>query len=334
MKFSGLLSTILILLSINGLKAQTGNISVKLIGGYNVAMKQNAEKNISALLNEFNKTYNADASLNYNNIKITEEAKKNINSMWQFNEFYCPQSSISETLSKGLQNYELRNIPVLLKDDSGTKQQEIAIEVNEQGEITDLYFSLQQFQYKNIMSTGNNVVEETQLNIIRNFLENMKTSYMRKDIDFINNIFSDKALIIVGKKIQQTERQSLDLTATRKEHLFDKNSTQFKKLTKEQYLNNLKSVFQRNKSISVNFEDIEIVRHKKRGYESYYGIRLKQDWYSDNYSDQGLLFFVIEFREDDNPLIWVRVWQDPDTDASQQIGLGEIKINPTKKEND
>ena len=245
--------------------------------------------------------------------------------MWNFNMFYCSKDTIVESISKGLQNYELRNIPILLTGDSGTKEQEIAIEINDRGEITDLFFSLQQFQFKSIMNSGNSVIEDTQVNIIKNFLENMKTAYVRKDIDFIENIFSDKALIIVGKKVQQTTQKSLDMPA-RTEHVFDENSTQFKKLTKAQYIANLRNVFRGNKNIDVEFDNIEIVRHRKRGYESYYGVRLVQDWKTDNYSDVGYLFFIIEFRDNDNPLIWVRAWQDIDTEDWQLVKTSDFTI--------
>lgn len=334
MKPTKILLVLFIHLIVLSITAQNRSISLNVAGGSSSLMRNNAEMNIGKLLNEINRAYIAESPLNFQGIRITDEAVENINSMWNFNTFYCTKSLISESLSKNIKNFELRNIPIDLKDDKGTKSQEIAIEVNESGAITDLYYSLQQFQYKNIMATGNSVIEETRLNIIRNFLENMKTAYMRKDIEFIDNIFSDKALIIVGKKLQKTTKQALTLNTTNKEIMFNNNSTQFGKLTKTQYITNLKKVFKNNRSIKIDFDNIEIVQHQKKGYDSYYGVRLKQDWKSDSYQDQGIVFFVIEFREYENPLIWVRVWQDANTtEKSEQVGLGDIKIKPNSSVN-
>lgn len=310
--------------------AQDNKVTVNLVGGVNTKMRQNAELNIAEMINEINKAYQSGTDLSYKFVSITNEAIKNLNSMWSFNTFYCPKDTISESLTKSMQNYEIRNVEIVIDNENQKKSQEVAIEVNENGIITDIYFSLQQFQYKNIMATGNSVIEETRLNIMRNFLENMKTAYMRKDIEFIDNIFSDKALIIVGKKLQKTNQQTLALNTSNKEIKFDdNNNTQFRKLTKAQYIANLKRLFLNNKKIFIDFDNIEIVRHQKKGYESYYGVRLKQDWKSDRYQDTGIVFFVIEFRENDDPLIWVRVWQDANsTEKSQLVGLGDIKIKP------
>jgi len=325
---------VLLFLIINYATAQERELTINLSGGANLAMRKNAERNIAEFIKEVNKAYEFDQPVSFRYISITDEAIKNLSSMWNFNAFYFSQDTISESLNKTLQNYEIRNVEIIIEDENNNKKrQEVAIEVNGEGTITDLYFSLQQFQYKNIMATGDNVIEETRLNIMRNFLENMKTAYMRKDIDYINNIFSDKALIIVGKKLQQTNKPTLSVSNANKELMFDDN-TRYRKLTKAQYINNLRRVFLNNKKILIDFDNIEIVRHQKKGYESYYGVRLKQDWKSDNYQDTGIVFFVIEFRENDDPLIWVRVWQDANsTDKSQYVGLGDIKIKPNTPDN-
>ncbi len=323
----------LLLISVCNINAQENRVIINLKGGTSPSMRKNAERNIAEFISEINKSYREGGPLSFRYVSISDEAMKNLSSMWAFNTFYFSQDTINESLNKTLQNYEIRNVEIIIEDENNIKRQELAIELNENGVISDVYFSLQQFQYKNIIATGNSVIEETRLNIMRNFLENMKTAYMRKDIEFINNIFSDKALIIVGKKVQQTDKQALSINSTKKEIMFDDN-TRYRKLTKAQYINNLKRVFLNNKKIIIDFDNIEIVRHQKKGYESYYGVRLKQDWKSDNYKDTGIVFFVIEFREDEDPLIWVRVWQDANsTQKSDYVGLGDVKIKPNNQTN-
>lgn len=309
------------------LTAQTNVCKLELIDGFpNKTVKNKVETNLSTLLSRFNQTFSNDLEqLSYDGIQLTENAKHYIEAIWSAGKFKCLETNIRERLLKTHSGYELRNIPISL---DGTNQQ-LVFALDVRGTITDVYFSVAEHQYKNIVA-NNRVIDETKKNIIRDFLESFKTSYIKKDIDFINMVFSDKALIVVGKTISQSEKESLKVTDTGKHTLYESGSNStYKKMTKTEYIDGLKRVFRSNKKIKVDFNDIEIIPHRKSGYEEFYGVRLKQRWQADNYQDYGLLFFVIQFRENEHPLIWVRVWQDANTTSeADQIGLGEILIQP------
>lgn len=310
-----------------GVMAQSSAIKVELIDGYlNKTIKTKIEKNISQLLNDLLIAYYDDSEeINYSGDGIKVSAKESIDSIWSSSKFYCTKYEIKERLLKTMSGYEIRNIPVKL----GEQLEEIVLEIDNEGDIKQMFFSISQHQYKNV-SLGNIVIDETRKNIIRDFLESLKTAYIKKDINFIDMVYSDKALIVVGKTVQKTDKDNFKLTEGDKPILYSNNSsTTYKKITKKEYLENLMRVFHVNKNILVQYENIDIMQHRKSGYESFYGVRLKQKWQSDNYSDYGLLFFVIQFRVDDYPLIWVRVWQDANTTSiSDQIGFGEILIQP------
>ncbi len=297
-------------------------------GGYpNLVIKKAVEKNISQLLNVIGNGYdNGEEVLSFNVAYATEGATNSINDIWKGAKFYCTQQEIKELLIKTNSGYQVRNIQVSVDNEA----QEIVVDLDKKGLITDLYFSLSMNQYQNVMES-NSVIDKTRREIILNFMEMLKTSYMRKDINFIDDVFSDKALIIVGKKVQKTEKENLKLINSDKETFYRQsgNGTEYKKMTKAEYLEGLKRVFANNRSIQLRFEDIEVEQHAKKGYESFYGVRLKQDWKSDSYKDYGILFFLIQFRENESPLIWVRTWQDANTtDKSEQIGFGDFKIRP------
>lgn len=302
-------------------------VKVEIVDGFpNKSIKNIIEKNASELLNSLEISFtNKTDSVSFRNIQVTREAKETINTIWGSSKFRCVKENIKETLLKSSSGYEIRNIPVTLD----SLQEEIVLAFNVQGEVSDVFFSVSQHQYKNV-TTRNAVIDETRKNIIRDFLETLKTAYMKKDADFIDMVLSDKALIIVGKTVKQTDKKSFKITDTSKHTLYNEGSNStYKRMTKTEYINGLRGVFRKNKNILVNYNDIEILPHRKSGYESFYGVRLKQKWQADNYSDYGILFFVIQFRENDNPLIWVRVWQDAHTTpASEQIGMGEIQIQP------
>ncbi len=323
--------TILLLLfssfSIAGFCAQVST-KVVITGGYPTAvLKKNVEKNISQLLNEIARAYdNKYEEMSLPLTYATESATDNINNIWKGARFYCTQTDIRELLITTSTGYQVRNIPVSVEDEV----QEIVVDLDKKGVVTDLYFSLSMNQYQNVMES-NGVIDKTRREIILNFMEQLKTAYMRKDIRFIDDVFSDKALIIVGKKVQKTEKDNLKLINSDKETFYrpSGNGVEYKKMTKAEYLDGLKGVFARNKSIQLKFEDIQVERHAKKGYESFYGVRLKQDWRSDTYRDYGILFFMIQFRDNESPLIWVRTWQDAiNTSPDQQIGFGDFKIKP------
>lgn len=307
--------------------AQQSNISFRVVEGCtNQILRKKIEKNTTELLNNIQNSYNDGAEfIHFTNPTLNQSVKEGLSAIWSSSKFFINTQKITETLLKTPDGFELRNIPISID----SQQEELVFSIDTEGHITDVYFAVNQHQYKNI-TPSNTVIDETKKNIIRDFLESLKTAYIKKDIDFINMVMSDKALIVVGKKIQKSNYNSFKITDTGKGTLYgDDNTSIYKKVTKKQYITSLKNVFKRNKNILIDFSEIEFIPHRKSGYESFYGVRLIQKWQADSYSDLGLLFFVIEFREDNHPLIWVRVWQDAKTTSDKdRIGMGEILIQP------
>ena len=136
--------------------------------------------------------------------------------------------------------------------------------------------------------------------MILNYCEHLRTSYTTKDIDFLRQVFSNQALIIVGNVVRSADNYS----ATGIEG--DEKVT-FSLKTKKEYLERLEKVFAANKKIDVKFTDFRIMRHPTM--EGIYGVSMKQKYTSDRYSDDGYLFILWDFRNKSMPLIHVRTWQ-------------------------
>ena len=136
--------------------------------------------------------------------------------------------------------------------------------------------------------------------MILNYCEHLRTSYTTKDIDFLRQVFSDQALIIVGNVVRSADNNS----ATGIEG--DEKVT-FSLKTKKEYLERLEMVFAANKKIDVKFTDFRIMRHPTM--EGIYGVSMEQEYTSDRYSDDGYLFILWDFRNKSMPLIHVRTWQ-------------------------
>lgn len=135
--------------------------------------------------------------------------------------------------------------------------------------------------------------------VILNYVEHLRTSYTTKDIDFLTQLFSEEALIIVGKVIRSTPR-------TDGKYL-PQHQVEYNIKSKRTYLERLKVLFRQNKEISLQFSDFKIMRHPTQ--EGLYGVTLRQKYSSDLYSDDGYLFLLWDFRDEATPLIHVRTWQ-------------------------
>ncbi len=188
--------------------------------------------------------------------------------------------------------------------------EDIVFEFGTDGKIHSLSFGLAQTALEGI--TGKSQWSEpSRLTLIR-FLENYKTAYALKRLDYISSIFADDALIIVGHVLKKQPVQ--DAMAIEP----DKQIVRYTKQTKEQYINNLDICFRSNEFINLRFADSEI---RKAGNGEIYGIQIKQDYFSSNYGDTGYLFLMVDLNDRESPVIHVRAWQ-PEKDP--EFGLIDL----------
>lgn len=176
---------------------------------------------------------------------------------------------------------------------------------NDRLKIDEVLFGLAKEAYNDIMMKG--VWNMDARLILANFLEEYKTAYALKDLDFIKNVFDDNAVIITGRV---TNRPKSNLE--RSQYL-DSKIIKYNRQTKNEYLRNLEHCFAGNEYINIRFANNDVVKAGKGGET--YGIQIKQDYYSSTYGDTGYLFLMVDVNNPDNPIIKVRTWQpekDPD----------------------
>lgn len=154
--------------------------------------------------------------------------------------------------------------------------------------------------------------------MILNYCEHFRTAYTTKDIDFLRQVFSDDALIIIGHVVQ-TKAGGADGVA------MSGNAT-YALHTKKDYLQRIAKVFDTNKSIDVRFSDFRIMRHPTM--DGIYGVSMRQKYKSDRYADDGYLFLLWDFRDRTNPTIHVRTWQPEQNigDAGEPISLQDFNL--------
>ncbi len=135
--------------------------------------------------------------------------------------------------------------------------------------------------------------------MILNYVEHLRTSYTTKDIDFLEQLFSENALIVVGTVVHTAPRQASGYLPPAQ--------VVYNVKSKRQYLDRLKEVFKANRDIDVRFSNFHIMRHPT--LPGIYGVSLRQEYHSDLYSDDGYLFLLWDFRDETAPQIHVRTWQ-------------------------
>lgn len=311
---------ILFLLMVSPAFSQLDVVKVTIEDGISdVNLKQKIELNATHLMSTFNSTIISGKSrLKLEDASFTSDGKECVKALWESSAMMCPVSSITEKcLSLGDGNgYQLRNLPItMLAADDDSQEQELVVNFTSTGEIDNVLVALEQHRYVDIISANISVKDLVRRQTIIEFVENFRTSYNRKDIDYINNVFSNNALIITGKvvKVKETSDQMMQALGTER--------VQYQTSTKEEYIKNLKRCFSRNSYINLKFEELEVVRHPI--HEHIYGVTLKQYWNSATYSDVGYLFLMIDFTDPNLPCIQVRTWQ-PDKYNGKKIDRDEI----------
>lgn len=279
------------------------------------------EENVSSILTEFNLAYKEARVPKFENLGVSEGIKPRIEALWNTSMFFSNETALVENiLSMPGGGFQVRNIPVYLKGENGEQiRQEAVINFNASGIIDDLYFGIEQQQHKALLEKGTSLQDFRRRQIILDFVENFRTAYNRKDLDLLEKTFSDNALIIVGKTMKEVP-DSPEMMLS-----LGYNRVQLIKYSKKEYMTNLIQVFQKNNFIDIRFDEISIVKHP--AFEHIYGVNLKQFWKSSSYSDEGFIFLMIDFENENQPIIHVRSWQPyKDTDRKEVIELGDFEI--------
>lgn len=196
--------------------------------------------------------------------------------------------------------------------------EDVVFYFNNDGKIENITFGLGEQAENDILYKG--VWCQESRNSIMEFLENYKTAYALKRLDFINTIFDDDAVIIVANVAYKTVTdKSCDGNTTLKSNQIIKHN----RYTKDAYLKNLKRCFDSNEFINIRFANNDVMKLGKGGET--YAIQISQDYCSSNYGDKGYLFLMVDINDSDKPLIRLRTWQ-PEKDPNFGLyGPGDFK---------
>jgi hypothetical protein len=283
---------------------------------YNNDLKSKIEDSASSFLSSINTSYNRVDKELILPVEYLESFTKSINTIWEYTPFYFEEEKIIESVTR-LSNgeFQIRNIIANFVDDAGIiSYEEVVLNFSKNGMINDFRISIPAQRYKELLNSGDDEIDVANREQILTFVENFRTAYNKKDIQFIDNVFSDQALIIVGRVVENTGITSEFET-----------QVEYLQFTKTEYVERLKNLFTLNKKISVQFEDLEIIKHPK--YPEIYGVTMTQYYSSTLYSDEGYLFLLIDFKDPNEPLIHVRTWQPKQITSEEEVfNIGFMEI--------
>jgi len=229
----------------------------------------------------------------------------------------------SQVIMLNQNTYEIRRMYVTTNANAGSQSLELILNFNAEGKLTDVRFAIPEHQFNMIIQNAVSLEDDYRRRAIINFIEQFKTAYNRKDADYIELQFSDKALIITGTRITEYG-ESGSMVRTRDNEMI-REKFRLNRQTKTEYIDRLKSViFRNNAFINVDFSGINILKHPD--YEEIYWVQVFQKWSSTTYSDEGYLSFMIDFSNEDQPLIYVRAWQPEPFEDGTLIDLNMFEI--------
>lgn len=212
-------------------------------------------------------------------------------------------------------NVVARSIQMVFSFKQGVRKnfvEDVVFTFNADGKIDCLAFGLDSKARTDILGKGVWPIEARQK--LMEFLENYKTAYALKRLDYLRTIFDDDAVIIVGHVATKLQREGRDAVQYKAHRYITRTH-----YSKEQYLRNLSQCFQSNEFVNIRFANND-VRKARTGEE--YGIQIKQDYYSSSYGDVGYLYLQVDLNDRRKPVIKVRTWQlEPDPEVGL-YGIG------------
>ena len=308
---------LIVIVALFAIQGQADNVTFTVSDGIdNASIKSKIESGVSRMLTEINAAQEAGRSLNFSAMgNIGTRVQQSMAMLWENSPFVCTDEEIIEHCLTTGTGYQVRNIPLMMKP-TGEREfgedeyQEAVISFDKQGNVESFYLSISMNLYMNVIKSNLELTDLRRRQLILDYVEQFRTAYNQKDINFLNQVFSDDALIITGKVITTKHAEG-----------FTSQKIQYNKQSKEQYIKNLKGVFARNSYIKVTFDEIQVMRHPVNPH--FYGVTLLQGWTSGKYHDDGYLFLLWDFTNEDAPQIHVRTWQ-PDKIGGQPLPKDEV----------
>ena len=234
---------LIVMVALFAIQSQADNVKFTVSDGIdNAGIKSKIESGVSRMLTEINAAQDAGRSLNFSAMgNIGTRVQQSMAMLWENCPFECTDEEIIEHCITTGTGYQVRNIPLMMKP-TGEREfgedeyQEAVISFDKHGNVESFYLSISMNLYMNVIKSNLELTDLRRRQLILDYVEQFRTAYNQKDIKFLNQVFSDDALIITGKVITTKHAEG-----------FTSQKIQYNKQSKEEYIKNLSGVFKRNR---------------------------------------------------------------------------------------
>jgi len=159
---------------------------------------------------------------------------------------------------------------------------------------------------------------------INKFLDDVKQAYEDKDIDFLEEIYSDALLIYADNDSAYQSDSSGPQADSSRTYV----QNYFPKISLEEYLDKIRKIFVENEFITLQFDSVDIRRSADN--EFIYGVSTRQSWRASNFEDEDYWFFMFDFSDIEEPLLLIHGWQKDLFQDGSMINLGDFIIEGEK----
>ncbi|MDP8231891.1 MAG: hypothetical protein P9L91_04385, partial [Candidatus Zophobacter franzmannii] len=250
------------------------------------------------LQNKLNET------LKCNNIKVTDKA-------------------FTANLNKTFEGWEVRNIPVLCSYPSLNKHsyEYLVLDFDKAGVLQDVNFTVFNELFDSKAADFKKLSGDTyqKRHILIKFLEKYRSAYLNRDIKTLEKIFSDDAVIIVGRNLPKGKLHRDVESSVR----IGQPDTEYTEMNKNQFMLRQQIIFNAQRDIHLGFNSCNV--GQKNNDDDVYGISMRQQYASTGYSDEGYLFLLVDFNGKE-PMIYVRTWQPQEWDEEALYDLTNYEI--------
>lgn len=226
---------------------------------------------------------------------------------------------------KGMEGHTVaRGMQMSFSFKTGRKKtyvEDVVFTLDSLGHIDNVSFGLGQVAENDVLCKNASWSDDTK-EMLMEFLENYKTAYCLKDIDYLETVFDDRAVIIVGNVAKVDTKKPVG--SENQISVKGQEVINYNRFTKDQYLKNLRRCFAKNEFINIRFtnNDIQYLDKYRNRNQEKYGIQIGQEYNSSTYADKGYLFLLVNMTNHQEPKIEVRTWQPNEMDPKQIYHAG------------
>ncbi len=246
-----------------------------------------------------------------------------IQGLLKYNKVLTTSGLTNAEIYRTATGWEVRQIPIICSYESLQRQstEYLIIDFTESGALDDVNFGTLKSIYSQFVTQGEMGDDWGNRQVIIKFMERYRTAFMTRNMEMLDSLFADEAVIIVGRELKKGKKRDDILYSKLNEAQPDFSYTQY---TKVEYLKNQRKVFQFQKDLMLGFSTFKILR--KNDSSGTYGISMKQNYTSTTYADEGHLFLLVDFQQE-QPQIYVRSWQPREWNDDAIIKLSNFRMN-------